>query len=82
MNHVFHGQLRKFVLVFFDDILICSQTWEKHFQHLETIFCILEEQQFYVKLWKCEFGLTKMLYLGHIIGDDRVRFHEEKIKTI
>ena len=42
----------------------------------------MEEQQFYAKLSKCEFGLTKMLYLGHIIGVDGVRVHEKKIRAI
>ena len=79
MNHIFRGQLRKFVLVFFDDILIYSQTWEEHLQHIEAV---LEEQHFYAKLSKCEFGLMEMLYLGHIIGVDEVRVHEEKIKAI
>ena len=40
------------------------------------------EQKFYAKLSKCEFGLTEMLYLGHIIGVDGVRVHEEKIQAI
>eukprot|EP00253_Pinus_taeda_P009657 PITA_09657 len=57
-------------------------TWEEQLQHLETVLRILEEQQFYVKLSKCEFGLTKMLYLGHITGEDGVRVHEEKIRAI
>eukprot|EP00253_Pinus_taeda_P005511 PITA_05511 len=70
MNHTFRSHLRKFVLVFFDDILIYSRTWEEHLQHIETVLHILQEQQFYAKLSKCEFGLTKMLYLGHIIGVD------------
>ena len=48
----------------------------------ETVLRILEEQQFYAKLSKCEFGLTEKLYLGHIIGVDGVRVHEEKIKAI
>lgn len=43
---------------------------------------ILKEQQFYAKLSKCEFGLTKVLYLEHIIGVDRVRVHKEKIRAI
>ena len=43
---------------------------------------ILEEHQFYAKLSKCEFGLTEMLYLGHIIGVDGVRVYEEKIRAI
>ena len=42
----------------------------------------MEEQQFYAKPSKCEFGLTEMLYLGHIIGVDGVRVHEEKIRAI
>ena len=41
MNHIFRSHLRNFVLVFFDDILIYSRTWEEHLQHTETVFCIL-----------------------------------------
>ena len=44
MNHIFRSHLRKFVLVFFDDILIYSKTWEEHLQHIETVLRILEEQ--------------------------------------
>eukprot|EP00253_Pinus_taeda_P022227 PITA_22227 len=82
MNHIFRSYLRKFVLMFFDDILIYSRTWEEHLQHIEKVLHILEEQQFYAKFSKCEFGLTEMLYLGHIIVVDRVRVHEEKIMAI
>lgn len=56
MNHVFRGQLRRFVLVFFDDILIYIRTWEEHVPQLEEVLRILEEDQFYAKLSKCEFG--------------------------
>ena len=41
MNHIFHSHLRKFVLVFFDDILIYNRTWEEHLQHIETVLHIL-----------------------------------------
>ena len=68
--------------VFFDDILSYNRTWEEHLQHIETILHILEEQQFYAMLSKCEFGPTEMLYLGHIIGVDGVSVHEEKICAI
>ena len=44
MNHIFCSHLRKFVLVFFDDILIYSKTWEEHLQRIEIVLCILEEQ--------------------------------------
>jgi hypothetical protein len=68
MNHVFNKQLRKFILVFFDSLLIYSKTWEDHLQHLDQILGIMEGQSLYAKESKCEFGMTKVLYLGHIIG--------------
>ena len=43
---------------------------------------ILEEQQLYAKETKCEFGMTKMLYLGHVIEENGVQVHQEKIREI
>lgn len=53
MNEVFKKHLRKFVLVFFDDILIYSKSWKEHIQHLETVFSILQTYQLFVKIEKC-----------------------------
>ena len=82
MNHVFREQLRKFVLVFFDDILIYSRTWSDHLQHLDMVLGIMKAQSLYAKTSKCEFGMTKILYLGHIIGVDGVKVHQENIQAI
>ena len=82
MNHMFKQQLRKFLLVFFDDILIYSRSREEHLQHLEAVLSILKEQQLYAKMSKCKFGITEMLYLGHIIGEQGVQVHQEKIQAI
>jgi hypothetical protein len=67
MNHIFRDHLRKLVLVFFDDILIYNKTWEEHLKHLDEVLNIMEAQSLYAKESKCEFGMTKLLYLGHII---------------
>jgi hypothetical protein len=82
MNHLFNKQLRKFLLVFFDDLLIYSKTWEEHLQHVEQILAIMKEQSLYAKESKCEFGMTEVLYLGHIIGVKGVQVHQEKIQAI
>ena len=37
MNNIFHKKLCKFVLIFFDDILIYNKTWKEHLNHLEVI---------------------------------------------
>jgi hypothetical protein len=42
----------------------------------------MEEQSLYAKESKCEFGMTEVLYLGHIIGVKGVQVHQEKITAI
>ena len=82
MNNIFHKQLRKFVLVFFDDIRIYSKTWKEHLHHLEEVLKIMHDQYLFAKLSKCEFGLKELLYLGHITGQDGVKVDMEKIRSI
>jgi hypothetical protein len=72
MNHIFRGQLRKYLLVFFDDILIYSKTWDEHLAHLEKILDIMKTQSLYAKESKCEFGMRELLYLGRIISGQGV----------
>jgi hypothetical protein len=82
MNHVFNKKLRKHLLVLFDDLLIYRRTWEEHIQHVEQILAIMEDQSLYAKESKCEFGMTEVLYLGHIIGVKGVQVHQDKIQAI
>lgn len=72
MNSIFQKYLRKFVLVFFDDILIYSKNWIDHIEHLKQVFAILKEHQFQVKAFKFAFGETSIEYLGHVISDKGV----------
>ena len=46
MNMVFGKQLCKFVLVFFNDILIHNKYWEEHMHHLDIVITILEDHPF------------------------------------
>jgi hypothetical protein len=48
--------------------------------HVDEILNIMEEESLFSKEEKCEFGLTKILYLGHVIGVERVKVHQEKIQ--
>jgi len=82
MNELFCPYLRKFMLVFFDDILIYSKTWKEHLQHLEQVLVVLEEHQFYAKKSKCTFGKEEVEYLRHIISKEGVKVDPNKIKAI
>lgn len=82
MIEIFQDHLRKFVLVFFDDILIYSQDWEQHLRHLNEVFAILAQHQFCVKVSKCKFGQKSVEYLGHIISQEGVRVDQCKIAAM
>ena len=82
MNEVFRPYLRKYVLVFFDDILIYSRTEEEHLQHVRTVLEVLTQHQLYVHKKKCEFGTKEVAYLGHIISAKGVAVDLSKIQAM
>ena len=68
MNKVFMEELDKFVVVFIDDIVIYSKSAEEHEQHLRIVLEKLRAHKLYAKFSKCEFWLTKISFLGHILS--------------
>ncbi|GBG77256.1 hypothetical protein CBR_g23584 [Chara braunii] len=82
MNMIFHDYLDKFIVVYLDDILIFSRTVEEHVEHLKTVLGLLRQHQYKVNLEKCEFGRTKILYLGHEISTDGLRSDDAKVASI
>lgn len=79
MNSVFKPHLRKFVLVFFDDILVYSKTWKEHLTHLRTALELLRIHKLFVKKTKCAFGQQSLKYLGHIILSEGVSADSVKV---
>ena len=67
MHRVFHPYLDRFVVVFVDDILIYFKFQEDHEGHLRVILQTLREHQLYAKFSKCEFWITKVRFLGHVV---------------
>lgn len=82
MNHILKPYLRKFVLVFFDDILIYSGTWAAHLQHVDLLLQLLRKHKLFVKMSKCEFGMEEVEYLGHIVGRDSVKVDPKRIQEM
>ena len=82
MHRVFQPYLDQFVVVFVDDILIYSQSEWEHEYHLRVVLQLLRDHQLYTKFCKCEFWLTEVRFLGHVVSALGVSLDPEKVKTV
>lgn len=79
MNELLKPFLHKFVVVFFDDILVYIATRDTHLRHLEAVFKVLTANSFYLRASKCVFAKTTLQYLSHIISVAGVSPYPSKI---
>ena len=82
MNSVFMPKLDKFMVVFIDDILIYSENEADHAEHLRIVFSRLREHKLYAKFSKCEFWLSKVPFLGHILSRDGISIDPSKVQEV
>jgi hypothetical protein len=82
MNDVLRPYLRRFVLVFFDDILIYNTSWAEHLQHIAIVFNELRAHRLHLKRSKCSFGMASVAYLGHVISTDGVAMDADKVVAV
>lgn len=71
-----------FVFVYIDDILIASKTENEHIHHLTEVFERLSSFGVSIKPTKCEFGVSKINFLGHVISVEGILPSEERVEVI
>ncbi|GJY50913.1 putative reverse transcriptase domain-containing protein [Tanacetum coccineum] len=79
MNRVCKPYLDRFVIVFINDILIYSKSRKEHEGHLKLILNLLKKEELYAKFSKCEFWLSKVQFLGHVIDSEGIHVDPAKI---
>ena len=82
MHRVFQTYLDQYVVVFVDDILIYSQSEWEHGYHLRIVLHLLRDHQLYAKFSKCEFWLTEVIFLGHMVSSSCVSVDQEKLESV
>ncbi|CAL8992672.1 unnamed protein product, partial [Prunus brigantina] len=82
MNHVFKSFIGRFVVVYFDDILVYSKDPDTHKEHLRQVFNVLREQKLYANLKKCEFLTNKLVFLGYVVSGEGIMVDSSKIEAI
>jgi hypothetical protein len=82
MNHVLRAFIGKFVVVYFDDILIYSKSLEEHIEHITFVLASMRKEKLYANLGKCTFCTDKVVFLGFVVSGQHMEVDKENIKTI
>ena len=82
MNHVLRVFIGKFVVVYFDDILVYSKSLDEHVEHLRCELFVLRNENLYANFQKCTFCMEKVVFLGFDISGKGIEVDEEKVKEI
>jgi hypothetical protein len=82
MNEVLRSFIGKFVMVYFDDILIYSKLLDKHIEHLHAIFGALREARLFANLEKCTFCTDRVTFLSYVVTPQGIEVDEAKIEAI
>jgi hypothetical protein len=81
MDDILQPFTNSFVVVYLDDILIFSQTWEEHLHHIQQVLQTLQKHKLRANLEKCTFGMTQVQYLRYIIDENGVHVDPTKIQV-
>jgi hypothetical protein len=79
MNSMFHPFLRRFVVVYLNDILIYSKSAEEHKVHVRQVLELLQSDRFYVCKAKSSFAFEETKFLGHIVSAKGIRPAPKKV---
>ena len=82
MNHVLREFIGRFVVVYFDDILIYSRNESEHCDHIRQVLQVLRDAKLYANLEKCTFAKDKVIFLGYVVSLHGVEVDSSKIEAI
>lgn len=82
MHVVLAGLIGRICLAYLDDIIILSRTAEEHARHLDTVLTRLHSHNFFCNLSKCQFAMTEIKYLGHVVTADTVKPDPHKVEVL
>jgi hypothetical protein len=82
MNEVLRAFIGKIMVVYFDDILIYSKSYDAHLEHLRAVFKVLHDAHLFGNLEKCTFCTDRVSFLGYVVTSQGIEVNEAKIVAI
>lgn len=76
MNHVLRSFICKFIVVYFDDILIYSKSIDDHIEHFKQVLDALRIEKLYAKLKKCTFYMDRVIFLGYVVSANGIELDQ------
>ena len=82
MEDCFRPLINKECVIFLDDILVYSETFEEHLSRLKNVFQCIKESGMKLSPKKCHFCRPKVKYLGHIVSAQGVETDPDKVEKV
>ena len=82
MNQALRPFIGRFVVIYFDDILISSTTMNGHLSHLRDVLLSLRKEKLFIVKQKCEFGASEVLFLGYVVSASGLRVDPQKVEAV
>jgi hypothetical protein len=79
---ILHAFIGRFVVAYFDDILIYSKGLDEHIDHLRHVLHVLRKESSYINIMKCDFYFEKIIFLRYIVSTKDIEMDETKIKVM
>jgi hypothetical protein len=82
MNHVLRAFIGKFVVVYFDDIIIYNKSFDEHVKHIRQVIDELRKEKLFANLEKCSFYTDHVVFPGFVVSGKGIEVDESKVKAI
>ena len=70
------------MVVYFDNILIYSKIEAAHYNHMREVLAVLQTNELYINLKKCNFLTDKLLFLGYVVSADGIHVDDDKVRAV
>jgi hypothetical protein len=82
MNEVLRAFIGKFMVVYFDDILVYSKSIDEHIDHVRAIFNALRDAHLFGNREKCTFCMDRVSFLGYVVTPQGIEVDHAKVEAI
>ncbi|MBW0568042.1 hypothetical protein O181_107757 [Austropuccinia psidii MF-1] len=83
MNEIFPEELSEgWLIIYIDDIIVCSKTWEEHMYRLSRGLTKIQSVNMKISLKKCHFGFKELKALGHVVSGLSLGIDKNKVAAV